>query len=454
MGNMNLVTGYQGQEHVTAADHGSLYAAIFGSGSYVLDRGNKLAATLISSNQVRIADGDIVMQGRHARLNVGTTVDLTIESGTQGYKRNDLIAARYTRNASTGVEEASLVVIKGSPATSSPTDPGYNNGDILNASAEIADFPLYRIPLDGVTVGNPVKLFDVAYLVTLGSDKKVPATYLPSMDYIPNSQKGAANGVATLNGAGKISSDQLPSSNGIPISDKGIAGGVATLDSSGKVPSSQLQSYILASQRGVVNGVASLDSSGKVPSGQLPSMNYIPTSQKGAASGVAPLNASKAVPIANGGTGAVTVAGAVSNLGVIPTTKIGSANGVAPLNMMGMIDNAYLGKTGSGTLSVATIPGGTMHSGTLDYVCVGGIMLVCINVSVTFDSGVDYCEFNVTGLPSRKKLSNGIAMFGNAQVLITLYAGTYGPLRVERVDGENLPTSKNSFQIVLPALLS
>lgn len=207
MGNMHLVTGYQGQDHVTAADHGSLYAAIFGNGSYVLDRGNKLAASVISSNKVRISDGDIVLQGRHIRLNEGAAVELTIANGTQGYKRNDLIVARYTRNASTGIEEANLVVIKGTASTSTPANPAYNNGNILTNHAEVVDFPLYRVPLDGITVGTLEQLFDVAYLVTLGSDKKIPSDYLPSMDYIPSNQKGKANGVATLDASGKLTAE-------------------------------------------------------------------------------------------------------------------------------------------------------------------------------------------------------------------------------------------------------
>ena len=251
MGNLHLVTGYQGTEHVTAADHGSLYAAIFGSGSYVLDRGNKLAATVVTNNQIRIADGDIILQGRHIRLNEGATVDLTIENGAQGYYRNDLICVRYTRNSGTGVEEASLVVIKGTAMTASPTDPAYNNGDLLTDNAETVDFPLYRVPLSGITVQPLVALFKI-----------IPAYGEGGLDYIPNSEKGKAGGVATL------------------------------------------------------------DSSGKVPSGQLPSMNYIPTSQKGAASGVAPLNASKkidnqyigTIPVAKGGTGSATPNTACNNI--------------------------------------------------------------------------------------------------------------------------------------------
>ena len=54
-----------------------------------------------------------------------------------------------------------------------------------------------------------------------------------------------------------------------------------TLDEDGKIPSSQLPSmdYIPTSEKGKASGVATLGTDGKVPSGQLPSMNYVPTSR-------------------------------------------------------------------------------------------------------------------------------------------------------------------------------
>ena len=159
MGNLHLVTGYAGSEHITSADAGSFNAAIVGSGSYVLNRGNAFAISVISNNQVRIADGDILLQGRHIRLNENTYVDLTIENGTQGMLRNDLIVCRYTKNSGTGVEQADLVVIKGTSAASNPVDPAHNEGNIINGDMT-ADFPLYRIPLNGLNVGTPVALFD------------------------------------------------------------------------------------------------------------------------------------------------------------------------------------------------------------------------------------------------------------------------------------------------------
>ena len=56
----------------------------------------------------------------------------------------------------------------------------------------------------------------------------------------------------------------------------------ADLDESGKLKEDQLPSlsYIPTSQKGAAGGVASLGADGKVPSGQLPAMDYIPTSQR------------------------------------------------------------------------------------------------------------------------------------------------------------------------------
>lgn len=162
MGNIHLVTGHAGQEHVTAADQGAFNASIFGSGQFVFDKGNNLAASVTTNNKIRVLDGDILMQGRHIRLNEDTYVDLTIENGTQGYYRNDLIVVRYTKDSGTGVEDCNLVVIKGENATSNPVDPAYTSGDILNDHAILNDMPLYRVALNGINVQELVPLFTVA----------------------------------------------------------------------------------------------------------------------------------------------------------------------------------------------------------------------------------------------------------------------------------------------------
>lgn len=161
MANLHLVTGYKGSDHVTSADQGSLNAAIFGAASCVLNRGNKFSASVQTNNSIRVLDGDLLIQGRHCRLNEGSYVDLTIENGAQGMKRNDLIVARYTKNSITGVEECNLVVIKGTAASGTASDPAYTEGNIITDHDATADFPLYRVPLDGINVQTLVPLFNV-----------------------------------------------------------------------------------------------------------------------------------------------------------------------------------------------------------------------------------------------------------------------------------------------------
>ena len=106
-------------------------------------------------------------------------------------------------------------------------------------------------------------------------------------DFIPISQKGVPNGIATLDGSGKIPNTQIPSLSYIPANQKGAASGVAELDSTGKVPTNQLPSfdYIPTSQKGAASGVASLDSSGKLEESQKPDytaaeVGAVPTTRK------------------------------------------------------------------------------------------------------------------------------------------------------------------------------
>lgn len=190
MANMHLVTGYAGQEHVTAADHGAFNAALIGTGQFVLEKGKVFEAQVISNNQIRVFDGELMMQGRFVRLNPDTYVDLTIENGTQAMLRNDLIVARYTKDTNTGVEAVNLVVIKGKPAESNPSDPEYTEGDVAGGSATMNDFPLWRIPLDGLNVGEPVSLFGEPFIDSMRT--------LPEIRQSVENMRGTVDGLGVL----------------------------------------------------------------------------------------------------------------------------------------------------------------------------------------------------------------------------------------------------------------
>lgn len=152
-----LVTGHAGKAHATAEQAAGLNAGILGLDDYVLNVHDKFEITVVSANKVTIGTGELVMQGRH--VSQGTPEDLIITNGSQGTKRNDLIVCRYTKGA-LSVESAQLLVVKGTPTTGTPKDPALNTTSPLDGGTTY-DMALYRVPLDGITIGTPVALFNV-----------------------------------------------------------------------------------------------------------------------------------------------------------------------------------------------------------------------------------------------------------------------------------------------------
>ena len=154
---VELVTGHANKAHATAEQAAGLNAGILGLDDYVLDVHDKFEITVVSANKVTVGTGELVMQGRH--VSQGTPEDLIVTNGSQGQKRNDLIVCRYAKG-SQSVESAELVVVRGTPTTGTPTDPALNTTSPLDGGTTY-DMPLYRIPLDGITIGTPVPLFNV-----------------------------------------------------------------------------------------------------------------------------------------------------------------------------------------------------------------------------------------------------------------------------------------------------
>lgn len=177
---VELVTGHANKAHATAEQAAGLNAGILGLDDYVLDVHDKFEITVVSANKVTVGTGELVMQGRH--VSQGTPEDLIVTNGSQGQKRNDLIVCRYAKG-SQSVESAELVVVRGTPTTGTPTDP------TLNTTS----------PLDGITIGTPVPLFNVLRPM---SDVWDSLTHTPVTTLIDSSYgtvKGYQSGfVATL----------------------------------------------------------------------------------------------------------------------------------------------------------------------------------------------------------------------------------------------------------------
>lgn len=140
-----IVDGMTGTKHISSEDLAALNTATVGKADCVLKYGDDFALTMASANSATLGTGVGMVGGRRFRNQAPTS--LTIQSGTQGQKRNDLVVARYEKT-SAGIESITPVVIKGTPTTGTPADPEVTANDLK----------LWRVPLDGINAGTPVRL--------------------------------------------------------------------------------------------------------------------------------------------------------------------------------------------------------------------------------------------------------------------------------------------------------
>ena len=150
-----IVDGMTGTKHISSDDLSALNVATIGKANCVLKYGDDFKLTMASANSATLGTGVGMVGGKRFWNQAATS--LTVQSGTQGQKRNDLVVARYAKTGA-GIESITPVVIKGTPSTSTAADPATTSNDLK----------LWRIPLNGISVGTPVKLFDtVASLASL-----------------------------------------------------------------------------------------------------------------------------------------------------------------------------------------------------------------------------------------------------------------------------------------------
>lgn len=153
---IELVDGKAGVAHISSEDKAIIHQAKFSKSDVVFDWGDAFKCSMSSPNRATIGTGCASIQGLDWHITSAESV--TISNGSQGVKRNDIICAHYHRDSKTGNELVELTVLKGTPNATTAADPTIPSGKILSGAVD-AYMPLWRIPLDGITVGTPVRLF-------------------------------------------------------------------------------------------------------------------------------------------------------------------------------------------------------------------------------------------------------------------------------------------------------
>lgn len=166
---MEIVTGFQGKNHVTARQISRLLRGALGPGTYVLDTLDQLAAEVLTANTVRVGTGDVVIDGTFYTNEAPE--ELVIENGVTGLNRNDLIVCRYTKAEPSvdeegnvdytipRIEDGVLAVVKGTPTSGTPVDPELHSASVYDENTNLSEEALYRLPITGLSVGEPVPLF-------------------------------------------------------------------------------------------------------------------------------------------------------------------------------------------------------------------------------------------------------------------------------------------------------
>ena len=155
-----LMDGYAGGPHITEAQLGLAHQAAFGPDDYVLEGGRESEAQVLTNNSIRIFDAVYCIQGRRDVIPASGYTDVTIDNGTQGMNRNDIIVRRYKKDEVSEEESTEYAVIKGTPSSGEAVDPSVTTGDI-RSGAILHEMKLYRVKLTGLNIVEVEPLFNI-----------------------------------------------------------------------------------------------------------------------------------------------------------------------------------------------------------------------------------------------------------------------------------------------------
>lgn len=149
---ITIYTPADAAPHIYAEDDAQLHRGMIG-GSGIMLADNNLACTIVNANTVRLASGLYSNQGYILVVEGGTTADLSVESGTAGAYRHDLIVAHFVRGSGSTPDTHTFEVVRGADATSAAgaADPTLVQGDLTTGGSERSE-AVYRLNINGTNI--------------------------------------------------------------------------------------------------------------------------------------------------------------------------------------------------------------------------------------------------------------------------------------------------------------
>ena len=123
---------------------------------FVSDDLEKLAVQLISNNELRVKSGSFCIGGHYGYIQNGTYETCYVAPGNVGFRRKDLIVARYTRIGN--LDYIGIQIYTGVPSKGEPVVPTYTVSD-LNANGKVREIPLHVVELLDMDIVSVTSVF-------------------------------------------------------------------------------------------------------------------------------------------------------------------------------------------------------------------------------------------------------------------------------------------------------
>ena len=123
---------------------------------FVTDDLEKLAVQLISNNELRVKSGSFCIGGHYGYIPSGTYETCYVAPGNVGFRRKDLIVARYTRIGN--LDYIGIQIYTGVPSKGEPVVPTYTASD-LNANGKVREIPLHVVELLDMDIVSVTSVF-------------------------------------------------------------------------------------------------------------------------------------------------------------------------------------------------------------------------------------------------------------------------------------------------------
>lgn len=155
---LTLNTPPEEEANILAEDDAAIYQSIFGEDG-VFAIGDRMKATVINNNQVRVSNGVICVGGHIARTVYGDYSDMTIENGEISKNRNDIITAVFSTTGEKGIDKFKIEVKKGTPGVVAE-DPELTKENLYEGG-KLRELPLWRVKLEGINIIGVEQMFKI-----------------------------------------------------------------------------------------------------------------------------------------------------------------------------------------------------------------------------------------------------------------------------------------------------